>query len=236
MKKKKSEGERLRKPKASEETIREAIAEYFLDSNKGVQELADKYGIGRQTLSTKISETRKRFLEGIKTEEDTSLAREANKDSILDLRDLVADTRRNLIHGAQGIEMLKKIDSPIAQEMVEDIMDEVRKIEYRVYKYIAKMGVGLLKDLEKETDTLRASGGMDLKNIRSATEILKITNDYLGMKNKPQVNIAIQNNQNINQGGGGDKKNIELIVVDSSSDVKKVRDAIDGEIVEHGDS
>lgn len=227
---------KTRKPKASDETIRKAIAEYFRDSSKGVQELADKYGVGRQTLSTKIAETRKRFMEGIKTEEDTLIEREGSKDSILDLRDLVADTRRNLVHGAQGIEMLKKMDTPLAKELAEDILDEVRRIELQVYKYITKLGVGLLKDFAKETEELRAKGKMDLKNIRSATEILKITNDYLGMKNKPQVNIAIQNNQNINQGGGGDKKNVELIVVDTSDDVKKVRDAIDGEIVEHGDS
>lgn len=227
---------KTRKPKASDETIRKAIAEYFRDSSKGVQELADKYGVGRQTLSTKIAETRKRFMEGIKTEEDTLIEREGSKDSILDLRDLVADTRRNLVHGAQGIEMLKKMDTPLAKELAEDILDEVRRIELQVYKYITKLGVGLLKDFAKETEELRAKGKMDLKNIRNATEILKITNDYLGMKNKPQVNIAIQNNQNINQGGGGDKKNVELIVVDTSDDVKKVRDAIDGEIVEHGDS
>ena len=228
---------KTRKPKASDETIRKAIAEYFRDSSKGVQELADKYKIGRQTLSTKIAETRKRFMEGIKTEEDTLIERECSKDSILDLRDLVADTRRNLVHGAQGIEMLKKMDTPLAKELAEDILDEVRRIELQVYKYITKLGVGLLKDFAKETEELRAKGKMDLKNIRSATEILKITNDYLGMKNKPQVNIAIQNNQNnIQQGSGGDKKNIELIVVDTKDDVKKMQEAIDGEIVEHGDS
>ena len=220
--------ERPKQKRASQRQVMEAVSEYFNNTSISITDLAKKHGVQRGHLNTKIKEVRDKY-ENPKKNDFGHVIADPDIDKP-ELRELVADTKRQLFNGAKGLEQIRQIDSPIAQELYEDILDSLREINARTTRYITKLGVGILKDFSSKTDELRANGKMDLKNIKASMDILKTANDFLGIP-KAQMQINIQNNQNNINGSNG--SNLDSI---SFEIVSKTQEVVEGEIVETEDS
>lgn len=220
--------ENPKRKRASQRQVMAAVSEYFNNASISITDLAKKHGVQRGHLNTKIKEVRDKY-ENPKKNEFGHIIADPDIEKP-ELRELVADTKRQLLNGAHGLEQIRQIDSPIAQELYEDILDDLRTINLRTAKYITKLGVGVLKDFQSAAEELRAQGKMDLKNIKLSTEILKTANDFLGIP-KAQMQINIQNNQNnISGSNGGSLDNISFEII------SKTQEVVEGEIVETEDS
>lgn len=220
--------ENPKRKRASQRQVMAAVSEYFNNASISITDLAKKHGVQRGHLNTKIKEVRDKY-ENPKKNEFGHIIADPDIEKP-ELRELVADTKRQLLNGAHGLEQIRQIDSPIAQELYEDILDSLRDINARTARYITKLGVGILKDFSSTTEELRANGKMDLKNIRASMEILKTANDFLGIP-KAQMQINIQNNQNnISGSNGGSLDNISFEII------SKTQEVVEGEIVETEDS
>lgn len=220
--------ENPKRKRASQRQVMAAVSEYFNNASISITDLAKKHGVQRGHLNTKIKEVRDKY-ENPKKNEFGHVIADPDIEKP-ELRELVADTKRQLLNGAHGLEQIRQIDSPIAQELYEDILDDLRTINLRTAKYITKLGVGVLKDFQSAAEELRAQGKMDLKNIKLSTEILKTANDFLGIP-KAQMQINIQNNQNnISGSNGGSLDNISFEII------SKTQEVVEGEIVETEDS
>lgn len=191
-----------RKAGKRSESYEMACQEYFTKGTR-ITDLAKKYGINRQGLSTYINSTKKSTKQELGTDDIGAVARE---------------TESAIITGVKNLEVMQKSTNEVVRTLAENIIDKIRDTNITLARNLQIVGGKILNDLDKETTKLREEGKMNLGNIEKAFSALKDANQVIGIPKTPtQINILNQNQQNNIQGNASQGIDVRIEFVEHSN-------------------